>query len=158
MINFYPKIKIKSKIIFSIIFFLLIILKILIYKHYQIKINDQPYYLNYILNLDLNLIIYKIKNIFIFLTYNSLKNIIFFITGILIIFNFNQLKKINYNFLIFICFILNIIFIFCAYLFRDMEIIYSLKKTMDRIVFSSSGLYLLYILKYFTDRKKSKFV
>ena len=157
VINFYPKIKIKSKIIFSIIFFLLIILKILIYKYYQIKINDQPYYLNYILNLDLNLIIYKIKNIAIFLTYNSLKNIIFFITGILIIFNFNQLKKINYNFLIFICFILNIIFIFCAYLFRDMEIIYSLKTTMDRIVFSSSGLYLLYILKFFTDRKKSKF-
>ena len=56
-------------------------------------------------------------------------------------------------------FILNILFIFIAYLFRDLEIIYSLKTTLERIIFSSSGFY-IYLINLFIykmiETKKGK--
>lgn len=56
---------------------------------------------------------------------------------------FNEYYK---NILIF--FILNICFIFAAYILRNQEIIYSLKTTIDRVVFTSSGFYLFFISLY----------
>ena len=56
-----------------------------------------------------------------------------------------------------------LIFIFSAYLLRDLEIVYSLKTTLERIVFTSSGFYfylvILFINKIFEiNKKKWKFL
>ena len=33
-------------------------------------------------------------------------------------------------------------------MFREMEIVYSLRTTMDRIIFTSSGLYIFYFVNF----------
>ena len=62
--------------------------------------------------------------------------------------NRNQIFKEEYYKIIFIFFLLNICFIYSAYIIRDQEIIYSLKTTIDRLVFTSSGFYLFFIGLY----------
>ena len=148
LVNLNQKISMKKKILYNVVFFLLIFFKFIIYNYFNVKINAQPYYFDYLLSLDLNLIIYKIKNIIIYLGYYGIKNIIFALTGLFFIFSFFSKKLSSYSKLIFYGFVINIIFIFSAYLFRDMEIIFSLKTTMDRIVFASSGIYLFFLLNY----------
>ena len=127
-------------------FLFFIFIKSSIYKFFQIKINNQPYFFEYILQLDLERIIYKLYNIFIYLSYNSIKNIILLLVPIIIILNYKQIFKDEYFRLIFVFFIFNIIFIFSAYIFREMEVVYALKTTIDRIVFSSSGFYLVFLI------------
>jgi len=114
---------------------------------FQIKINAQPYYFEYILKLDLNTMIYKLYNIMLYLSYNSLRNIILFLVPIIIIINYKKVFTDKYLQLIFIFFTFNIIFIFSAYIFREMEVVHALKTTIDRIVFSSSGFYLVFLIK-----------
>ena len=45
-------------------------------------------------------------------------------------------------------FILNLGFIFSAYIFRDMEIEYAVKTTIERVVFTSSGFYVFLVVNY----------
>ena len=146
VINLSMKLKITFRIIFNLLFVSFILFKSLIYNFFQIKINDQPYYLEYLLNLDLETIIYKFYNILIYLSYNNLKNIILFLVPIIIVLNYKKIFKEEYLRLIFIFFTLNIIFIFSAYMFREMEVVFALKTTIDRIVFSSSGFYLVFLI------------
>ena len=150
-INFISKLDLKQRILINISFLFIIVLKILIYKFFQIKVNDQPYYIDYITNLDLPTLFYKIKYILLYLSYYSFKNILLMCVPIIIIFNYKKIIQDEYFKLIFIIFLMNIIFIFSAYLFRDMEVVYSLKTTIDRIVFSSSGFYLLLIINEFKN-------
>ena len=130
----------------------LILFKTLIYNHFQISLNDQPYFIEYILNLDFQTIIFKLKNIIIYGTFYSLKNIIFFIIPIIFLINYKILFKDEFNKIIFIIFTLNIGFIVCAYMFREMEVVYSLRTTMDRIIFTSSGLYIFYFVNFLRSK------
>jgi hypothetical protein len=67
--------------------------------------------------------------------------------GIAIIIYANFFKK-NKNYLqsFNIFTILNILFIIFAYLTREMEILFSIKTTMERILFQCSGFYLIILL------------
>jgi hypothetical protein len=150
-VNFISKLNLKQRILINISFLFIIFFKILIYKFFQIKVNDQPYYIDYIANLDLTTLFYKIKYILLYLSYYSFKNIILMFVPIIIIFNYKKIIQNEYLKLISIIFLMNIVFIFSAYIFRDMEVVYSLKTTIDRIVFSSSGFYLLLIIKEFKN-------
>ena len=144
----------KEKIYVSFIFFTLFVLKVLIFKYYNFEINAQPYNLEYIRSINLNEFFYRIYFITIYLGYYSLKNTIYIIGILLIvILNFTKKNKIslfNYN----VFFILNTGFIFSAYLFRDLEIEYSLKTTLERIVFTSSSFYLYLILLFINNQLK----
>ena len=127
-----------------------------IFKYYNFELNAQPYNLEYIKSISLNEFLYKIYLITIYLGYYSLKNIIF-VLGILLLLvlnitNRNKISLINYN----LFFILNIGFIFSAYLFRDLDILnasieYSLRTTLERIVFTSSSFYLYLILIFINN-------
>ena len=153
IVNLISNLNIKFRMIFNFLFLFFIITKSLIYNFFQIKINNQPYFIEYILQLDLERILYKFYNIFIYLSYNSMKNIILLFVPIIIILNYKKIFIDEYFRLISIFFILNIIFIFSAYIFREMAVVYALKTTIDRIVFSSSGFYLVFLIsqtkKYF---------
>ncbi len=97
---------------------------------------------------------YRFKKILIYLGYYSLLNPIFLIGIILTIsLNFLNNKILTKNFIIY--FILNTLFIFSAYLLRDLEIVYSLKTTLERIVFTSSGFY-VYLIIIFVNEKFKK--
>ncbi|MDA9702564.1 hypothetical protein N9U95_04515 [Candidatus Pelagibacter sp.] len=134
----------------------LILFKTLIYKHFQISLNNQPYFIEYIFNLDFQTIIFKLKNIIIYGTFYSLKNIIFFIVPIIFLINYKILFKDEFNRITFIIFVLNIGFIVCAYMFREMEVVYSLRTTMDRIIFTSSGLYIFYFVNFLRSKNYLK--
>jgi hypothetical protein len=50
--------------------------------------------------------------------------------------------------------ILNSCFIFFAYIFRDMEIKYSVQTTMERIIFTSSGFYVFLVLNFIKNLER----
>tara|TARA_B100000579_G_scaffold438029_1_gene471084 strand:- start:2929 stop:4236 length:1308 start_codon:yes stop_codon:yes gene_type:complete len=148
----------KEKIYFSIGVILIFILKYLIYYNFDFQVNAQPYSLEQIILINFDNFIYRFEKIIIYLSYYSLKNPLFVLGILLLIYlNFEKSNKIllnNFN----LFFILNILFIFVAYLFRDLEILYSLKTTLERIVFTSSGFYIylikLYIYKLVETKKR----
>jgi len=155
-LNFIKKLELEKRLLLIFSSFGLILFKTLIYKYFQISLNDQPYFIEYILNLDFKTIMFKLKNIIIYGVYYSLKNIIFFIVPIIFIINFKILFKDEFNKVIFILFLLNIGFIITAYMFRQMEIVYSLRTTMDRIIFTSSGIYLFYLINFLKNKNYFK--
>ncbi len=155
-LNFIKDFEFNKRLLFIISSFGLILFKTLIYKYFQISLNDQPYFIEYIFNLDLQAIIFKLKNILIYGTFYSLKNIIFIIVPIIFFINYRILFKDEFNKIIFILFLLNIGFIITAYMFREMEIVYSLRTTMDRIIFTSSGFYIFYLVNFFKNKNYLK--
>jgi hypothetical protein len=162
ILNLSDEISKKIKIYSTLSFILLIIFKLGIYQFFNEKTNflvetsGHPYYLEYIYNLNVNFILYKMKYIIPYLIYYTLNNI-FFILGILIllILNFTKnkdtyIKTMNFYF------VLNLCFIFCAYILRDMEIEYSVKTTMERVIFTSSGFFVFLVINFIKDFKKNK--
>jgi hypothetical protein len=155
--SYVPK---KTKIYSTIFFVLLVILKTIVYQFFNEKTNflvessGHPYSLEYIYNLNVNFIFYKIKFIVPYLIFYALNNI-FFIVGILLLLTLN-FKKNRTDFIkcMTIYFILNFAFIFCAYIFRDMEIEYALKTTMERVVFTSSGFYVFLVVSFMRNLGK----
>jgi len=155
LLNFSRSISNKIKIYANTFYISILVLKIIIYKTSNITLNAQPYYLDYILNLDFEFIIYKFKFIISYFFYYALTNVLF-ISGIIILFTFNFKKKNdNYIKLLNFYFIFNLIFIFSAYLFRDMEIEFSIRTTMERIIFTSSGFYVFLIVNFFQRLNKN---
>ena len=139
----------------------MVIFKIIIYQFFNektnflVEVSGHPYYLEYIYKLNIDLILNKLKIIIPYLAYYILNNI-FFISGILILIMLN-FKKNNdeYIKIINLYFILNIIFIFTAYMFRDMEIEYSVKSTMERVIFTSSGFFVFMVINFLKNLKKN---
>ena len=148
-INFIKRLDFKHRIKFNFFIIFLVIFKVLIFNIFNIKLNNQPYYFDYIMSLNFDILAYKIVNILSYLAYYSLTNIIFFILPIVFLLRFKKMKLNEFDKFNFLFYVLNILFIFSAYLFRDMEVVYSLKTTIDRLIFTSSGFYLLYIINYF---------
>ena len=68
-----------------------------------------------------------------------------------------NLKKNNGNYIRIMnfYFIFNIIFIFSAYLLRDMDIEYSLKTTIERVIFTSSGFFAFLVINFFKNLEKN---
>lgn len=145
-INFVNKLKFNHRVKFNTFMILLIIFKIVILKIFNIKLNNQPYYLDYLSSINFDLLFYKVLNISIYLLYNSLLNGVLLILPIIILINYKKIFKDEFLKTNFIFFLLNICFIFSAYILRDMEVVYSLKTTIDRLVFASSGFYLFYVV------------
>jgi hypothetical protein len=146
LLIFIPnKFSLKNKLILILIFTLLYFVKFSIYEIYELNFNGQKtfYNLEYVLELNFEIIINKLKYIIIWFIYYVLNNI-FFVLFLIIIFYekfYNKLyfKYNEYNLILLYYMISILMFIFFAYAFRDMEIIYSIRTTMDRIIMSSSG-------------------
>ena len=152
--NLCKEINIKQKMYLSLSLILMILFKYIIYEVSQNVMLDKtghPYEFNYLEILNMNFIIYKLKLIIPFLFYYLLNNL-FLIFGIIIIF-YNRYYKINvsYNNSILLYFLLSTCFIFSAYLFRNMEIEYSIRTTMERITFTISGFYLMTLINFIID-------
>jgi len=151
LLNVNNKIFFKEKIYINLSFLFIFFLKYFIYEisnNVMLEKTGHPYSINYFLDLNYHFIIYKLKFIIPYLAYYILNNV-FFISGILILLILNFQKKDVYIKIINFYFIFNIMFIISAYLFRDMEIEYSIRTTMERIIFTSSGFYVFLIINYF---------
>jgi len=154
LLNYSNQVSKKIKIYTNIFYASIVVFKIIIYKFSDITLLDygaHPYYLDYISNLNFEFIIYKLKFIIPYFFYYIVNNI-FFISGIIILFTLNfQKKNENYIKLLNFYLIFNLIFILSAYLFRDMEIEYSIRTTMERLIFTSSGFYVFLIINFFKN-------
>ena len=145
MILFIDKNSLKPKFYIFLSLFLLYIIKIIIYDISNLNINSQNifYNFNYIKSLDVNIVIEKIGHITVWLMYYILTNIFYPVFILLIIINKLYISKDEKNYkyfkLIYIYFFYIVIFIYSAYIFRDMEIVQSIRTTMDRLVMTASG-------------------
>ena len=145
MIGLTKKFTYKEKFSFFLISIILYFLKVFIYDIANFNLNSQStfYNLDYLVSLDFQTIIFKIKNIFLWLGYYTLANI-FYPIFILIILSekfFLKKRELNFEFdkLLYLYIVSIAVFIFLAYILRDMEIIKSIRTTMDRLVMTASG-------------------
>ena len=148
----HKNVNLKNKILISLIFVFLIFFKNYIFNFYGFELNSQPYNLNFIKQISLSELIFRFKNLIIYGGYYSLKNILFLISFLIIIqllfLRSSQIEIKNFA----LYFILNILFIIFAYVLRDMEIVYSLKTTLERIIFTSSAFYIYLVILYVNQR------
>ncbi len=155
LLNFSNQISRKIKVCLNLFYISIIILKVIIYQYFDFAFNAQPYNLDHILNLNFSIIFYKLKFILSFFFYYSFINV-FLVSGIIILFTLNFQRKIdNYTKLLNYYFIFSIMFIFVAYLFRDMEVEYAVRTTMERIIFTSSGFYVFLVVNFFKNLNKN---
>jgi hypothetical protein len=152
--NLSSKIRAKEKIYISLFLVFMIFFKYVIYEISQNDMLDKsghPYDFSYFEILNLNFILYKLKLIIPYLIYYTLNNM-FLIFGIIILI-YNKCYNLNteYNNSVLMYFLLTTCFIFSAYLFRNMEIEYSIKTTMERITFTVSGFYLMILVNFLND-------
>ena len=147
------KINLKKKIIVLTTGVLIVSFKKIIYIYLQFDTVAQPYYnLPFLISLDFLEVLNRIGHTFFYLSYYGLINSLFFIGIIILLFiNFKKTKELDISIFNYY-FLLNISFIFAAYIFREMEIVYSLRTTLERIVFVSSGFY-LYLIFMFLDKR-----
>ncbi len=151
------RISIKTKFLIFLTLTLLYFVKIIVFDMANIGLNSQGhiYNLEYLANLKIEVFLHKIFNISIWFAYYVLTNI-FFITFILvIIFEFLYAKKkqteLNYNKLLFFYLAYILVYIFAAYVLRDMEIIYAIRTTMDRLLMTASGFFVYPCIKKLSE-------
>lgn len=157
LMNLNNKILYKEKIFISALFVTLFLFKVLIYHTFKMNINGQPFYsLDYIINLDLVTVFHKLKILLSYLAYYGINNF-FFIAGLIILSFLNVGGKLdNYIRIINYYFVLTLLFILVAYIFRDMEIEYFVRTTLERIVFITSGFYVFMIINFLNNFKINK--
>lgn len=152
------KISIKRRLFLSTLFISFYLLKLVIYDISDLENGQKILYdIEYILNLDFNLIFYKLSNIIIWFFY-YLSNNIFLSIFILLIFYekffVKEKYKINssyFNILIIYSFFV-ILFIISAYIFREMEIEYAIRTTMDRLLMTASGFFVYPSIKLLNEK------
>ena len=153
LLSRYPLLK--EKLLITIFFALIIFIKISVYSYYGFEINSQPYSINLSKLSDINELIYKITNMTMYIGYYSIKNILFLLGTILLIYlNIDKKNKIKIS-VFNIYFIFTTLFVFSAYIFRDMEIVYALRTTAERIIFTLSSFYIYLIIKYLNNQLKN---
>jgi len=147
IINFLLKIKFEKKLKLSILFVSIYLVKVLIYYLNDLNLDAQPSYnFEYFSFITFSLIFEKIKFITIWLFYYAFNNI-FFISGVFVILLTNLTKNNSLYFRIIKSYFLMIIcFVYFAYILRDQDIVYAIRTTMDRLIMTSSGFFIYFIL------------
>ena len=152
------RISYKLKLSIFLIFIILFLTKVYIFDIANFNLNSQGmfYNLDYLSELSFDVLINKIIMITLWLSYYMLTNIFFPLFILLIIFEKffvrKQQKYSEYDKILYFYFYYFLVFLFAAYILRDMEIIQSIRTSMDRIVMTASG-FLIYpcIKNYLID-------
>ena len=149
------KIKKKIKLILFLSFILLMILRILIYKFYNLNIGVNSCCWN---DLSLSGIYSKItlERIFTivqYFTFSLLKNYLIILSLLLLIISKNKFKIISDNLQIYLILSLCLCFIFTAYLLTDVNLIFMLKTGLDRLLFSISPFFIIIIIQFLNSNK-----
>ncbi len=147
----FSPINYKKKLFTNILILTLIIVKYLIYHFTEFNLDPRPdsYSLDYVLNLDFMTTLSKLKTIILFLIYYLTINEIMilnliFLTLIYFI-NYKDFNSIKFTY---IFLLLNFIFLIGAYILTSLDTEYYVRTTMDRLIFSTSGFYLISIIHF----------
>ena len=156
------QILIKRRLFFLGLFIIFYLFKLVIYDITDLENGQKTLYnMEYILNLDFNLIFYKLSNIFIWFFYYLLNNIFLSIFILLMIYEkffVKEKDKINtvYSNILLIYSFFFILFIISAYIFRDAEIEYAIRTTMDRLLMTASGFFVYPSIKLLNEKFYTK--
>mgnify|MGYP001472289512 CR=1 FL=1 len=63
----------------------------------------------------------------------------------------NKQTELNYNKLLFFYLAYILVYIFAAYILRDMEIVYAIRTTMDRLLMTASGFFVYPCIKKLSE-------
>ena len=130
---------------------LVLSIRILLFKYYDTQINPTYYQMNETVSFDIALWIKKIKIITIYmLIYVSQVPIYFMTMPLLMFLIFKHPKKKIIKFVIYF-FILNLAFIYLAYMFKLSEVELQIKASMKRVIFQTSGFYFLTIIVFINN-------
>ena len=155
----FSSVNIKYKLLTTISILAFITLKYLIYYFTEFNLDPRPnsYNFDYILNLDLMMIFSKLKIIILFLIYYLSTNEVMILNLITLgLFYYINYKNLNILKYIYIFLLLNFLFILVAYLFTNLNIEYYVRTTMDRIIFSTSGFYIISVIHFLNLYIKKK--
>ncbi len=147
----FSSINYKKKLFANILILTLIISKYLIYYFTEFSLDPRPdsYSLNYILNLDFMTVLSKLKTIILFLIYYlSINEIMILNLIILVLIYYIKYKNFNSIKFTYIFLLLNFIFILSASILTSFDAEYTARTTMDRLIFSTSGFYLISIIHF----------
>ena len=135
--------------------FILVLFRIIIFKYYDIEMSKAYFQFGETLNFDFFSIIEKLKIIIFYMFVNVTRNLIYLITIPLLIYIviFHKIKNIT-KFISYF-FILNLAFVIATYLFKMTEVELLIKASMDRVLFQTSGIYLLIIVIFFNNYSSS---
>lgn len=147
----FSPINYKKKLFTNILILTLIIAKYLIYYFTEFNLDPRPdsYSLDYILNLDFMTALSKLKAIILFLIYyltvNEIMILNLLILALIYYINYKNLDSIKFTY---IFLLLNFIFLLGAYILTSLDTEYYIRTTMDRLIFSTSGFYLISIIHF----------
>ena len=139
----------KKFIIFGTL--LVLFIRVLIFKYYDIQLDPTYYEIDETATFDIALLIQKIKTITFYILIYVSQNLVYLITMpllVLVIYRCPKIKIINF---IIYFFILNLIFIYLAYMFKLSEVELQIKASMKRVIFQTSGFYFLTIIIYINN-------
>ena len=149
-IYFSPLLK-KYKLIALFSYVIFNLFKYIVFELNEFSSIPRPglYTMDYILNLDLNLIILRIKLIITWLIYYISVNEIWIICLICMSLLILKIKdsNINYKFL-YLFFMLDILFIFLSYIFHSIDTMGYIRATLSPEIFSTSGFFVITIMIY----------
>ncbi len=147
----------KEKIFLIFGSIIILTLKVSLFIYYNNELNPQYFQMEETLSFDLILILEKVKivtfYIFVYSTQNSIYLIVLPILFYMLIkYPRNQILNFTIYFLL-----LNILFIYFAYMFKMTEVELLIKASMQRTMFQTSGFYFLIIIIYINHYMASKF-
>tara|TARA_A100000164_G_C21931331_1_gene785775 strand:+ start:1036 stop:2331 length:1296 start_codon:yes stop_codon:yes gene_type:complete len=148
---FFSILDIKQKLFIFFGFFSLVLIKYLIYEIYQITPGSLNLQLDQTLKTDLNKILFKVKFITYYFIGYSVLIPIYIINFLSIILTFligNFKKDIFFKFLLSFL-ILNICFMYLAYLLKSDDVERQVKASMKLFMFELSGFYILFFINFF---------
>ena len=146
LVNYKSSKNFKLYLIFGSFFVFLV--RIVLFNYYDISLNPSYFEMEKTLFLDIALIFYKLKTITFYIIIYSTQNPIFIITLPILaylIFKY-PIQKLTSFILCF--FIFNLIFIYSTYIFKMTEVELLIKASLSRVIFQTSGFYLLIIIFY----------
>ena len=153
----------KKRLYISALFILLYLSKIIIDEISNFENSQNVFYnFDYLLELNLQIIFNKLVNIVIWFFYYLSNNFFFAIFILLLLYQkffaneFFKVYKKYYLVLKFYLFSI-IMFIIFGYVLRDMDIIYALRTTMDRMLMTASGFFIYPCLIFFKYYSKIKY-
>ena len=139
----------KKFIIFGTL--LILFIRVFLFKYYDTQLNLTYYEMEETVTFDVALLIQKIKTITFYILIYVSQNLVYLMTMpllALVIYRCPHKKIINF---IIYFFILNLIFIYLAYMFKLSEVELQIKASMKRVIFQTSGFYFLIIIIYINN-------
>ena len=152
---FFLKIKKKIKIFLSISLITLIIIRVLVYKIYNLNIGVNSCCWNdlSIMGIYSKITFDRILTILQYLIFAFLKNYLIIFSLMLFIIKKNKFKNFNNNLYSYSIILLCLAFFFTAYLLTDADLVFMLKTGLDRLLFSISPFFIIIIIDYINDNK-----